>query len=118
MAKTNDAFSTVADGAKKVGELVEEISAATNEQAQGVDQLNRAIMEMEKVVQTNAAGAEESAAAAGEMQAQAEQMKFHVADLVRIVGGAGNAVIPGSLSSPTGTGRERGAAKSARALMQ
>jgi methyl-accepting chemotaxis protein len=87
VSKTNDAFSTVAGGAKKVGELVEEISAASNEQAQGVEQINRAIAEMEKVVQRNAAGAEESASAAGEMNAQAEQMKEHVENLVRIVGG-------------------------------
>ena len=88
VTKTNDAFSTVAQGAKKVGELVEEISAASNEQAQGVEQINRAIAEMEKVVQTNASGAEESASAAAEMTSQAEQMKLHVADLARIVGGA------------------------------
>ena len=90
MSKTNDAFSTVAEGAKKVGELVEEMSAASNEQAQGVEQINRAIAEMEKVMQANASGAEESASAAGEMNAQAEQMKVHVSDLVRIVGGAGH----------------------------
>lgn len=90
MSKTNDAFCTVAQGAKKVGELVEEISAASNEQAQGVEQINRAIADMEKIIQTNAAGAEESASAAEEMTAQAEQMKVYVADLVRIVGGAGH----------------------------
>jgi hypothetical protein len=89
VVKTNEAFSTVANGAKKVGELVAEISAASNEQAQGVQQINRAIAEMEKVVQVNAAGAEESASAAQEMNAQAEQMRQHVADLVRVVGGVG-----------------------------
>lgn len=92
VVKTNEAFSTVATGAKKVGELVEEISAASNEQAQGVDQINRAIAEMEKVVQVNAAGAEESASAAQEMNAQAERMREHVADLARIVGGGGMGV--------------------------
>ena len=90
VSKTNDAFCTVAQGAKKVGELVEEISAASNEQAQGVEQINRAIADMEKIIQTNASGAEESASAAEEMTAQAEQMKVYVADLVRIVGGAGH----------------------------
>jgi methyl-accepting chemotaxis protein len=90
VSKTNEAFSTVAQGAKKVGELVEEISAASNEQAQGVEQINRAIAEMEKVIQANASGAEESASAAAEMTAQAEQMKVYVADLSRIVGGAGH----------------------------
>lgn len=116
VSKTNDAFSTVADGAKKVGELVEEISAASNEQAQGVDQINRAIAEMEKVVQTNAAGAEESASAAGEMNAQAEQMKVHVVDLVRIVGSAGKDTATPSLSSPSTRSRGKGSRKSVGAL--
>ncbi len=98
VSKTNDAFSTVAQGAKKVGELVEEISAASNEQAQGVEQINRAIVEMDKIIQTNAAGAEESASAAQEMNTQAEQMKVYVADLVRIVGGAGHK--PTSVPAP------------------
>lgn len=44
---------------------------------------------MEKVIQTNEPGAEESASAATEMTAQAEQMKVHVADLIRMVGGSG-----------------------------
>lgn len=91
VSKTNDAFSTVAQGAKKVGGLVEEISAASTEQAQGVEQINRAITEMEKVIQTNASSAEESASAAAEMAAQAEQMKVYVADLAIIVGGGRNA---------------------------
>jgi methyl-accepting chemotaxis protein len=62
--KTNEAFAKVTAGAKKVGELVGEISAASNEQAQGVEQINKAITEMDKVVQNNAGSAEESASAA------------------------------------------------------
>ena len=50
---------------------------------------------MKKVIQTNASGAEESASAAAEMTAQkAEQMKVHVSNLVRIVGGAGRHAAP------------------------
>jgi len=74
--------------AKKVTALVEEIAEASKEQAIGIEQVNKAVAEMDKVVQTNAATAEESAAAAEEMNAQAEQMKAHVGDLVAVIGGS------------------------------
>lgn len=94
VAKTNEAFGKVATGAKKVGELVGEISAASDEQAQGVNQINKAVAEMDKVVQQNAANAEESASASEEMNAQAEQMKEFVRDLVMLVRGSnGNGVV-------------------------
>ncbi len=60
------------------------------EQATGIEQVNRAVSDMDDVTQRNAANAEESASAAEEMSAQAQQMKSIVADLVRLVdGGAG-----------------------------
>jgi len=87
VSKTNEAFAKVAAGAKKVGELVGEISAASQEQAQGIDQINKAVSEMDRVVQKNAASAEESASASEEMNAQAETMKGFVSELVALVGG-------------------------------
>ena len=80
----------MASSAAKVGELVAEIAAASNEQSQGIGQVNTAVTEMDKVVQQNAANAEESASASEEMNAQAEQMKSFVDDLVILVGGSGN----------------------------
>jgi len=85
---TNEAFTEVATSASKVGELVGEIAAASNEQAQGIDQVNKAVAEMDKVIQTNAASAEESASASEEMNAQAEQMKGVVGELGALVGGS------------------------------
>ena len=61
MSQTSEAFSQVATSTTKVGELVGEIAAASGEQAQGIEQVNRAVTEMDKVVQQNAATAEESA---------------------------------------------------------
>ena len=52
--------------------LVEEVSEASRQQAQGIDQVTQAIAQMEKVTQTTAATAEESAAASEELNAQAE----------------------------------------------
>jgi ABC-type transporter Mla subunit MlaD len=95
VATTNDAFTEVATSAAKVGELVGEIAAASNEQAQGIGQVNTAVAEMDKVVQQNAANAEESASASEEMSAQAEQMKGFVGELVALVGGSNNGVKQG-----------------------
>lgn len=84
---TYKAFREVADNAAKVSELVGEIAAASGEQAQGIDQVNISVTEMDKVTQQNAATAEESAASAEELNAQAEEMKSFVADLSKLAGG-------------------------------
>jgi methyl-accepting chemotaxis protein len=91
VSKTNDAFKQVAGSSAKVGDLVAEISAASNEQAQGIGQINTAVTELDKVTQQNAANAEESASASEEMSAQAETMKGMVDELVAIVGSSGKA---------------------------
>ena len=88
--KTNEAFSEVSASAAKVGELVSEIAAASSEQAQGIEQVNLAVTEMDIVVQENAANAEESASASGEMNTQAEHMKEIINELVALVGRSGN----------------------------
>jgi len=87
---TNKAFDEVAVQADKVTHLIGEIAAASSEQAQGIDQVNKSVSEMDRVVQQNAATAEESASASEEMNAQAEQMKSTVNGMVGFVeGGAG-----------------------------
>ena len=96
---TNAAFTEVAGNAGKVGELIGEIAAASQEQAQGIEQVNIAVTEMDKVTQQNAATAEQSAASSEEMNAQAEELKSFVADLAGIVGGTA-AVSAGRLRSP------------------
>jgi methyl-accepting chemotaxis protein len=85
--KTSSEFSRVALSASKIGELVGEITAASSEQAQGIEQINVTVSEMDKVVQQNAANAEEAAASSEEMNAQAEHMKRFIEELVAIVGG-------------------------------
>jgi len=86
---TNAAFANVSESAFKVGELVSEIAAASSEQADGIEQVNRAVVEMDKVVQLNAASAEESASAAEEMNAQAEEMSGIVSKLKALTGTTG-----------------------------
>ncbi|RJR41493.1 MAG: methyl-accepting chemotaxis protein [Desulfobacteraceae bacterium] len=86
VTKTNDAFARLSEGSRKIGELVNEISAASSEQSQGIEQISRAVSEMEHVVQKNAAGAEETASTAEQMNAQAAQMRQMVDGLVSLVG--------------------------------
>jgi len=72
----------------KTTDLVSEIAAASQEQAQGIDQVNTAVAQMDKVTQQNAANAEESASDSEELSAQAESMNEIVGKLVALVGGA------------------------------
>ena len=83
----DEAFAMVIDSTKRVNLLIEEIANASGEQAEGVNQISKAIMEMDKVVQQNAANAEESASAAAGLSAEARQMKEIVDTLVDIIRG-------------------------------
>jgi methyl-accepting chemotaxis protein len=87
---TQDGFKRNVEIAHRVAGLIDEMAAATNEQSQGIDQVNRAVLDMERVTQQNSSNAEESASASTEMSAQAEQMKDFVAGLVSLVGGNGS----------------------------
>ncbi len=84
---TREAFRENVSNSAKVGQLIDEIAAASQEQAQGISQINKAVSEMDKVTQQTAAGAEESASASEELTAQAEQMRTNVSDLVTVISG-------------------------------
>jgi methyl-accepting chemotaxis protein len=83
---TGESFSKVSESAGKIATLISEISMASKEQAEGTEQVNVAMSEMDKLTQQNAAASEESAAASEEMNTQAEQMKGYVEELIAILG--------------------------------
>ncbi len=85
--KANHGFTRVAEGAKKGSVLVNQIATASHEQATGIEQINKAVAEMDKVVQANAASAEESAAASQALNEQAARMNVHVGELSALVDG-------------------------------
>ena len=85
---TQDAFRENKEISAKVGQLIDEIATASEEQAHGIGQVNSAVAEMDKVTQQVAANAEESAAASQEMSSQAEGMRSYVEDLVGVIGGS------------------------------
>jgi methyl-accepting chemotaxis protein len=59
----------------KTAELVEEISAASEEQNIGAAQISKAIQQLDTVIQTNASASEEMAATAEELASQAEMLQ-------------------------------------------
>ena len=60
---------------QRTAELVQDVTAASNEQASGVAQINQSLAEVDQVTQRNATTAEELAATAEEMAAQAEGLQ-------------------------------------------
>ncbi len=71
----------------RVKGLIDDVSSASRQQAQGIDQVNQTITHMEQATQTTAATAEESAAASEELNAQADAAMHAVHRLERLVGG-------------------------------
>ena len=81
---------------KKTSDLVEEIAAASQEQSQGVGQINGAMGQLNKATQQNASASEELAATAEEMGGQAAQLQelmsfFRLDTATKKVGGGGTA---------------------------
>jgi methyl-accepting chemotaxis protein len=60
---------------RRTAELVQDVAAASNEQAAGVAQINQSLAQVDQVTQRNASAAEELAATAEEMAAQAEALQ-------------------------------------------
>ncbi len=73
--KAGQLLSQIVPDIKRTAELVQEISAASAEQSSGADQINRAILQLDQVIQQNAAGAEELSATAEALNGQAEQLQ-------------------------------------------
>ncbi len=84
--RTGEAFGEVTQSAEKVGSLLAEIAAASDEQAEGIRQLTGAMNEIDRITKQNSDNAEESAYASEEMSRQARQMKDFVDELVSLVG--------------------------------
>jgi methyl-accepting chemotaxis protein len=73
--RTAGALGEIVTGITKVSDLVAEIAAASNEQAQGIAQVSQGLGQIDQVTQQNTASAEQSAAAAEELSSQAGQLR-------------------------------------------
>jgi methyl-accepting chemotaxis protein len=87
-AKVALSLDTIVSRAKQVDELAAEVASASKEQSLGLQQVAKAVTEMDGLTQSSAANAEESAAAAEELNAQTESLKESVNELQTLVNGA------------------------------
>ncbi|HEX5750146.1 MAG TPA: chemotaxis protein, partial [Archangium sp.] len=90
---------------RKTAELVQQVAAVSREQAHGVVQMNRAMVQVDQVTQRNASAAEELSSTAEELAAQAESLQqmmtfFRVAEEVRGMHGAVQPVRLPPVASP------------------
>ncbi len=77
--EVSKSFDQIATSAKKVNDLIGEIAAASKEQSTGIEQVNVAVTQMDKLTQQNAANSEESASASEELSSQAQELQAMVA---------------------------------------
>lgn len=80
-------FEGTVKSADQVTTLMSDVAAAVEQQSQSVDSISAAVLQMDKITQSNAAVAEESAAAAEEMSAQAETILQLVKQLDVVIAG-------------------------------
>ncbi len=73
--RTSAALEEIVNGISKTADLVAEIAASSQEQADGINQINDGINQVDQVTQRNTAGAEEGAAAAEELSSQSAYMR-------------------------------------------
>lgn len=76
--ETASALNRIVQDVGKVTDLVAEIAAASNEQAEGIAQINQGLEQVNEVTQRNTATAEQSAASAEEMSGQTSEMRAMV----------------------------------------
>jgi methyl-accepting chemotaxis protein len=72
---TAEALDEIVKNVSATAQLIGDIAEASNQQAHGISQVNRGLIQIDQVTQQNTANAEESAAAAEELSAQAEELR-------------------------------------------
>ncbi len=76
----SEIFTEINDGSSQVSDLIREIATASSEQSSGIEQVNAALINLDKLTQETAANSEESASASEELNAQASSLACAVAE--------------------------------------
>lgn len=113
--QVNSGLQSIAEQVQRVDQAIAEIAGASKEQSQGIGQVNSALGQMDKVTQSNAAGAEESAAATHGLKEQVIQVRSAVDQLHQLVNGQHAcrdvklplAPVNGAVTSRPGSGEEK-----------
>ncbi len=86
VSKANDAFIYVAEGAKKVEELLGEVAVSSQQQDQGIGRVSSAMSSIDRVARENVGSTGEAASAIEEIKLQVGRIKEFVIKLVSLVG--------------------------------
>lgn len=87
---TRSSFNQVVEATTRVIQSVKEITASTDQQTKGIEDIQQAIVQLDDVIQKNAATSEETSSAAQELNTQAESLLGVVKDLNKVVFGTRN----------------------------
>ncbi len=77
--RSGETLEEIVVAVKKVSDIIVEIAAASQEQSSGINQVNKAVLQMDEMIQQNAALVEEAAAASESMKEQAKNLEQQVA---------------------------------------
>ncbi len=75
VTRSGQTLEEIVSSVKRVTDIIGEIAAASQEQTSGIDQVNRAVAQMDQVVQSNAAQTEETTSTAQSLAMQADQLQ-------------------------------------------
>jgi methyl-accepting chemotaxis protein len=85
--RSGKTLEEIVSSVKRVTDIIAEIAAASQEQTTGIDQVNKAVMQMDQVTQANAAQTEELSATARSLATQAEELQAVVGRFKLAAGG-------------------------------
>jgi methyl-accepting chemotaxis protein len=103
VSESGQSLSDIVSAVKKASDIVAEIAAACQEQARGIDQVNKAITSLDQVTQQNAALVEESASAAESLSEEAQNLDIMMSNY-QIAGRGGESrprPAPAPVAAPT-----------------
>jgi methyl-accepting chemotaxis protein len=92
--QSGQTLNEIVTSVKRLTDIIAEISAASQEQASGIDQVNSSVMHMDEATQQNAALVEEVTAASQSMRAQAQALRKQVLSFKISVTEEAKAAIP------------------------
>lgn len=87
--QSGEVLNEIVTNSTKASDLISEIAAASREQSEGINQVTKAVTQMDQVTQQNSAYAEETASSSEELSSQADSLNEIVDTLVSVVGGTG-----------------------------
>ncbi|MHB0927218.1 MAG: methyl-accepting chemotaxis protein [Gallionellaceae bacterium] len=99
VAQAGQTMEEIVSSIRRVTDIMSEITAASVEQSQGIEQVNLAITQMDEVTQQNAALVEEAAAAAEALEEQAQNLSVSVATF-KVEEGSGSTAIARRATAP------------------